>query len=327
MSYHHFTRDQRVRLQTLKRCGFSNRQCAEALGYHPSTIGRELVRGRGSTVTGYSVRRASARARTLRTAANQQHRKLYRASALSLYLCIRLAQRWSPQQIAGRLRRKYRRSVLSHQTIYRWLWRKPKAALSTLWPCLRHKKLRRRYGTKRREKTRELLKKRRIDDRPRGAADRSRYGHWEQDTIVGKARRGYIATHVERKSGYAMAAVLPRATKESFRTESEQLYGSLPPRLRRSVTSDNGREMEDHEVFTKRTGIPVYFARPYHSWERGTNENWNGLLRQFFPKDRDLAAVSQAELDRAVSLLNNRPRKRLGYRTPAEVLKDAGIAL
>ena len=318
MAHHHFTRDDRVLLDKLKRAGLTNRSCARILGFHPSSIGRELLRGKAGTVTGYSVRSAQAHARHSRRLANQQHRKLHDRQAQAITALIR--QYYSPDQAGNAV-------GLSHATVYRWLWGQPKAFIAGLWQYLRHPKLRRKYGTKRRERQRILQKKRQIEIRPQTVNNRESYGHWEGDTVVGKGRSGYLVTLVERKSGYALVGHIPRATKEAFRLKAEELLAPLPRHLKRSLTLDNGTEMSDFEELERHTGIQVYFAHPYHAWERGCNENFNGLLRQFFPKGRDFSTVSQKEVDLAANLLNTRPRKRHGYRSPAALLKPyLGVA-
>jgi IS30 family transposase len=190
-----------------------------------------------------------------------------------------------------------------------------------MWKYLRHKKLRRKYGTKRREKQRELQKKRWIDARPQTVNDRLFFGHWEGDTVEGHRKSGYLVTLVERRSGYVLVGHIPKATKEQFRLCAERLLKPLPSHLKRSLTLDNGREMNDYEELEKHTGATIYFAHPYHSWERGTNENTNGLLRQFFPRTRDFNTINQKEIDVAVNLLNTRPRRRHGYNSPVELLK------
>lgn len=312
MAHHHFTRDDRVLLAQLKAARLTNVSCARILGFHPSSISRELKRGAEVTAIGYDVRVARRRAKHVRTVANQQHRKLHEAEAAQLLALLR--QYYSPDQAGQAV-------GLSHATVYRWLWGLPKTVLAGLWQYLRHPKLRRKYGTKRREKQRELLKKRWIDTRPATANQRLFYGHWEGDTVHGNKRSGYLVTLVERKSGYALVGHIPCNTKEQFRLCAEQLLAPLPGHLRRSLTLDNGPEMADFEELEKHANIPVYFAHPYHSWERGTNENTNGLLRQFFPRSRDLTGVTKQEVDLAANLLNTRPRKRHGYKSPSELLK------
>jgi transposase, IS30 family len=204
--------------------------------------------------------------------------------------------------------------------------RSPKPSLLPCGSILRHKKLRRNYGTKRREKQRELQKKRWIDERTTN--QRLFYGHWEGDTVRGKGTSGHLVTLVERKSGYALAGYIPHATKEQFRVCVEELLAPLPKHLKQSLTLDNGTEMQDYEVLERNTGMTIYFAHPYHSWERGSNENFNGLLRQFFPKGSSFAGTTKEQVDLAVTLLNTRPRKRLGYVSPAELLTSyLGVAI
>lgn len=312
MAHHHFTRDDRVLLVKLKTAGLSNRSCARILGFHPSTIGRELQRGCAATTIGYSMRVARHRASLLRFQANQQHRKLGAVEAARITNLIR--QYYSPDQAGQAI-------GLSHSTVYRWLWSQSKAFLVGIWQYLRHPKLRRKYGTKRREKQRELQKKRWIDARPQTINDRLFFGHWEGDTVVGKDNSGYLVTLVERKSGYALVGHIPKATKENFRAKAEELLAPLPKHFKRSLTLDNGREMNDYEELERHTNIPIYFAHPYHSWERGSNENFNGLLRQFFPKGSDFSRITNQQIDLAVNLLNTRPRKRHGYKSPYQLIE------
>ncbi len=322
MSHRHFTRDERVRLQTLKRAGLSNRAIARQLGFHSSSIGRELQRGKSSAAaTGYSVKTARRHAETVRRAANQQHRRLHLGSPLGLYIAVRLAQYWSPEQIAIHLARRQASAAVSLHTIYRWIWSHTKTGLELIRKFLRHPVMRRKYGTKRREQRREATKKHWIEERPKGAHNRSRYGHWEGDTVLGAKNSGRLVTLVERKSGYLLSAYIPDGSMVAFRDVSVQLLQQLPPRLRRSLTLDNGKEMNEFEAIARRTGMDIYFAHPYHSWERGTNENTNGLLRQFFPKGSDFTGTTKEQVDLAVNLLNTRPRKRLRGETPAERLK------
>ncbi len=312
MAHTHFTRSDRVILQKLLTAGLSVTSCARILHKHRSSIYRELARGQAGTATGYSVAVARKRTARLRAVANQQHRKLTTTVADRIVELLRLY--WSPEQIAHTV-------GISHTAIYRWLWSQSKEFINTMRQYLRHPKMRRKYGTKRREKQRELLKKRWIDERPHTINDRVNYGHWEGDTVQGKDRSGYFVTLVDRKSGYALVGHIPKKTKQAFRICSEQLLAPFPGHMKRSITLDNGTEMNDYELLENNTKATVYFAHPYHSWERGANENFNGLLRQFYPKNRELYGIDQKELDLAVKLINTRPRKRHGYKSPVELLK------
>ncbi|MGB4967770.1 MAG: IS30 family transposase, partial [Candidatus Saccharimonadales bacterium] len=232
----------------------ANRSCARILGFHPSTIGRELKRGVAHTASGYDVRVAKARTEHLRMVANQQHRRLNQPEAKRITALIR--QYYSPDQAGQAV-------GLSHSTVYRWLWAQSKMFLKSIWQYLRHPKLRRKYGTKRREKQRELQKKHWIEERPTTVNDRLFFGHWEGDTVRGHNHSGYLVTLVERKSGYALVGHIPKATKENFRLKVEELLAPLPAHLKRSITLDNGTEMNDFEELAKHTGVSVYFAHPY----------------------------------------------------------------
>jgi len=312
MAHTHFTRPDRVLLQKLKLSGKTNKFCADVLGFHPTTISRELCRGAAPTVTGYSVVVAQKHVTAKRLSANQQHRKLNKKKADKITSLIQ--QYYSPDQAGEAV-------GVSHSTVYRWLWQQSKQFIESMWQYLRHKKIRRKYGTRRREKQRELQKKRWIDTRPKGVDNRSRYGHWEGDTVRGYSHSGYLVTHVERKSGYLLAGLIPKSTKDNFRVCTEKLFETIQDKSKLTLTLDNGTEMNGYEELEKNTSITVYFAHPYHSWERGTNENTNGLLRQFFPKTRDFSTITQNELDHAVKLINTRPRKRHNYRSPEQLFK------
>ena len=167
-----------------------------------------------------------------------------------------------------------------------------------------------------------LASVRNISNRPKGIDKRLSYGDWEGGTVHGKGKSGYIATFVERKSGYLLARVLTPAQYSScgFAAATEVCLNQVPQHYRRTLTLDNGPELKYPELIERTTGAKVYYANPYHSWERGTNEKTNGLLRYFFPKQSSFAALTQTELDQAVELLNTRPRKRLNWRTPKQML-------
>lgn len=314
--YSHLTQPQRIELSLLVRIGHSQRSVAAVLGVSPSTVCRELQRNRAFS-GGYHAADARRQAAARRCAANQRFRKLLGHHELAALVVHKLGLQWSPEQIAGWLRRQGRRVRVCAQTIYDWLY----TARRDLLIHLRSQKQRyrrTRANTLRRQYRERLLATRRIDRRPGSAERRSRYGHWEGDTMVGRHTTARLGTLVERKSGYLLAFRLPNGSSCGFATAASAALQAVPRRYRRTLTLDNGTEMQDYELLERCSGVAVYFAYPYHSWERGSNENANGLLRQYFPK-RSSLAVGQAELDKAVQLLNTRPRKRLDYRTPAEV--------
>jgi len=318
MSYNHINKEDRIILASLLKAGHSQKFISIQLNKDSSTISRELSRNRtteGKYLPGY----ANAKNKERRWSANQSSRKIIIGGELEEYILKKLKIYWSPEQISGRLKTKYDKQIIHHETIYQWIYnRRPN--LKKYLRCKKGK-YRRRYGTKIREKQRELAKKKSIDDRPEIIDKRGRIGDWEGDTIVGGEKTTGILTYAERKSGYLLADILNRATAENVKQATIKRFYQIPKKKKLSITYDNGTEFSAHETIEERTKIPIYFAHPYHSWERGTNENTNGLLRQFFPKKMPLANVCQEQVAKAVKLINNRPRKRLNYLTPDEVFK------
>jgi IS30 family transposase len=209
---------------------------------------------------------------------------------------------------------------IGKDSIYKFIYAKEKGLIKYL-RCQKGK-YRRRYGTRIREKQREEMKKKRIDKRPEIVEKRERIGDWEGDTIIGKEKTVHILTHVERKSGLLLADKLERGTAELTKEKTIERFKAIPKNKKHTITYDNGATFFEYEMTEKKTGIGIYFAWPYHSWERGTNENCNGLLRQFFPKKSSFAIITQRQINEACSLINNRPRKRLGYLTPNEVFRQ-----
>lgn len=303
----HLTFVEREFLYRLKKEGHPQNKIAELMGRHPSTVSRELNRNRGRR--GYrpqqAQRMADARRRASRRPAKLEDPQVHDDVEQQLM------QLWSPDQIAGRLHAKFPRQPrrwLSRQTIYHWINRH-----APHW-----KTYLRRGGrpVERRGKLRDIV---RIDGRSDVINRRRRYGDWEGDTIVGKGRQSALVTLVERKSGYARIGRADNLTAQSTTRVTRRRMQDLPAAWRRSITFDNGKEFANHAQIAQQLGVDVYFALPYCSWQRGTNENTNGLLRQFFPKGTDFTRISHQAVARAETLLNERPRKRLGYQTPAEV--------
>lgn len=225
---------------------------------------------------------------------------------------------WSPEQIAGRQKKKG--GILCHETVYQFVYQKRPDLVVYL--RRQKNKYRKKRGSRVRKALNKALKIKRIEERPAVVETRERVGDWEGDTIVGKEKTQRIATNVERKSGFGMADKLDAVTAEIMWKKTAARFNRLPKVARQTLTRDNGPEFGDldHDL-EHDTGMEVYRATPYHSWERGTNENWNGLLRQFFPKGMLFATITQTDVDRAARLLNDRPRKRLGYATPREVFR------
>lgn len=215
------------------------------------------------------------------------------------------------------MKRDKGKRIICHETVYQYVYDIGKDLTKHL--RYRKSKYRRRYGTKKRELERELAKKRRVDQRPEIINERKRIGDWEGDTIHGKDNSGAVATHVERKGGYLLGGKLEQNNGTNFRESAIKSFERIPKKKRLSCTYDNGSETSEFELIEQQLTMTIYFANPYHSWERGTNENTNGLLRQYFPKGTRFDTVTQQDVDRAVKLLNHRPRKRLKYLTPYEV--------
>lgn len=309
MQYKHFSRDDRVKLSVLIKTGVRNEEIGHILNKDPVSIWREIKRNSCGKKYIPSVAKKEARKRkTHRT------RRIENDSWLRKYILEKLKSYWSPEQIAGRLRRE--NIVICHETIYRYILRNKK--LKKYLRCQKGK-YRRRHGTVHREKAREYGKKRWIGERPDIVNQRARIGDWEGDTIIGLERTKRILTHVERLSGYLIADKLNVVSADIVAKKTIERLKKLPKEKRQSITYDNGTEFSSHEIIERKTKADVYFANPYHSWERGTNENTNGLIRQFFPKRSSFATVSQEDVDRVAKLLNRRPRKRLSYLTPFEM--------
>lgn len=315
MAYAHITKEQRFEIQSWLEVGMTQTEIAERLDKHRSSISTELKLN--SYPSGrYHAAHADKVCRDRRKSAKRQTKKLVTDTKLRRAVIARLLGKDSPQQIAGKRKRKGKDYVV-HETIYQYLYTERK----DLIPLLRQKKskYRRRHGTKRREILRELAKKAWITERPEAVNNRSVIGHWEGDTVRAKEKTMAIATHVERKSGYALAFKLDHVSAKAMHEATVKKFSKIPQTKRLSETNDNGLEFSDWELTEKKLKMKQYFALPYHSWERGTNENWNGLLRQFFPKGSSFATVSQRDVDLAVRNLNHRPRKRLNYLSPYEV--------
>jgi IS30 family transposase len=223
---------------------------------------------------------------------------------------------WSPEQIAGRRKQEpghESKKCASHETIYRWIKKQPQRPH---WEQF----LRRGGRRKDLEKRGKIPRRVEIAGRPEVVRERSRYGDWEGDTIVGARRQGGLVSLVERKSGYLLLSKVPRLQATKVRRVIQRQVAPLPARLKHTLTLDNGKEFAEHEQLAKRTGLAIYFAQPYCAWQRGTNENTNGLVRQFLPKGTGFSSLRHNHLQQIQDSLNHRPRERLGWRTPHEEL-------
>ena len=316
--HYHLTQEQRIGLSLLMRIGHSQRNAALVLGVSPSTISRELRRNTKAGV--YHARSARLMTCRRRATANSLRNKLLLYPSLARAVEQRLIRNDSPEQIVGWLKVSGAKLRIAVQTIYDWIYCHARHLLVHLH-CRKGKYRRTRQSTLRKAFRDKQRSYRSIDARPGHIALRKTYGHWEGDTVVGTGHSGCIATFVERRSGYLMAVKLERGTAAAFAAAANQCFTSVPARYRKTLTLDNGTEMSNYEEMEQQNQFKVYFAHPYHSWERGTNENTNGLLRFYFPKKMSFAHVSQEQLDLAVQQLNTRPRKRLDYRTPKHMFE------
>lgn len=312
------TAEEREVVAQMWAANHTRKQIAKTLNRHRSTIGRELKRnGDGEEYSGVRAQRKAEQRRVERPRVTKMQ-----IPEIHEYVISRLKQNWSPDQIAGRSRidfPKQPRRRLSRTTIYKGLyaddhvehWRR--YLRSSTW-----KKPSRRG---------QIPNTTPIANRPVAVARRERYGDWEGDTLVGGQRAGGLLSLVERKSGYTLLARLSQCKSQPVAQAMCRKLKSLPPQLRRSMTLDNGKEFAAHAQVSGQLNMGVYFARPHCPWQRGTNENTNGLIRQFFPKGTRIADVSEADVSKYQTLLNERPRKRLDYRTPTEKLRRLGVAI
>lgn len=317
MSYKQLTQEERYQIYILKKAEYSQTQIAELLERDKSTISRELRRNRG--LKGYRPRQAHNLA--LRRRYDKAQPRIGNPVWQLVEALIR--DEWSPEQIVGRVEMEQGVSI-SHEWIYQHVYTDKRSG-GNLYRFLRCQKVRRkRYGLYSRRGT--IPNQVSIDERPAIVDAKRRFGDWEGDTVIGKSHRGALVTLVERKSLYTVIRSVIHKTAAAVRAA---VVDGLTPYIDRvhTITYDNGREFTDHEGMASDLETRIYFAHPYASWERGLNENTNGLIRQYFPKDRDLRTVTTCEIEKAMDKLNHRPRKSLGYRTPYEVFFNTRTSL
>lgn len=316
--------DDRIHIADRRREGASIRTIAREISRSPSTISRELARNAHPGTGAYRPHAAQARADARRP--RPKPGKISANSELRAFIQARLTLRWSPEQICQALRETFPdrpEMRVVHETIYQALYVQGRGELRReLTAALRTgRALRRSHAGTRRARTGPIPDMVNISERPAEAADRAVPGHWEGDLIIGQGGKSAIGTLVERSTRYVMLVHLPgRHDAMSVRDALIDTVKTLPAHLKRSLTWDQGSEMADHRSFTIATDIPVFFCDPGSPWQRGSNENTNGLLRQYFPKGTELAIHDRAHLDAVAAELNGRPRKTLGWETPAERL-------
>ena len=315
-TYHQLTQEQRYQIYALKKTGHSGSEIAEVIGVHKSTVSRELRRNRGGR--GYRPQQAQ------KLAIDRRRKAVLRISAKMWTVVEKLLrQEWSPEQISGRLKQE-QKICISHEWIYQHVLADKRAG-GDLYKYLRcQKKRRKRYGTY--DRRGKLPNCRSIEQRPAIVNTRKRLGDWEVDTLVGKNHKQALVTLTERKSRFTL---LGKVSPRSAQAVQDQIHRLLLPIKDKvhTLTSDHGKEFAYHQQIAQLLQLKFYFAHPYAAWERGTNENTNGLLRQYFPKKQDLQQVSHKEMVHAMSRLNFRPRKSLRFKTPFEVFHHSSVAL
>ena len=321
MTYRQLSPEERYMLAALRKQGFNKSQIARSLGRHRSTVGRELRRN--ATYADGRYRAFTAQERTNGRRSRSRRNRRFDAEDFALIDDL-LCRQWSPEQVAGHLAREGLLSI-SHETIYRHVWRDKRDG-GLLYTHLRgaRKRRRKRYGAY--DSRGRLAGKRPISERPAEVEARKSVGHWEIDTVMGTGSKDCIVSMVERKSGLLLIGKLADRTAASLNSRAIRLMRRHGGPFQ-TVTADNGTELHGYQRIERRTGALFYFARPYHSWERGSNENANGLIRQYLPKGSSMAGLSQQRCNAIAHQLNKRPRKRLGFRTPLECFNESSVSV
>lgn len=321
-SYTRLNLQEREELSLGLMAGLSLRAMASAMGRAPSTLSRELRRN--GAFGGYRAVRAQRYAGQRR--ARCGCRRLDANARLRRWVFGRLHRYWSPQQIARELKRRFAQEPqmrISHEALYTYLYVLPRGALrQELLACLRQHRKRRRPRSRGEDRRGHITQMISIEERPAEVADRSVPGHWEGDLIMGRANRSALGTLVERTTRSLILVPLKSKQAHEVREAYTREVKTLPKQMRLSMTYDRGKEMAEHRLFTRDTEMKVYFAHPMSPWERGTNENTNGLLRQFFPKGTDFSKLTRRQIKRVQHLMNERPRKVLDWRSPYEAFNQ-----
>ena len=315
--YTQLTQEERYQIYILKKAEYNQAEIAELLDRDKSTISRELRRNHG--LKGYRPQQAH------NLALQRRYDKMQPRIGDQVWQLVEalIREEWSPEQVVGRVEMEQGVSI-SHEWIYQYIYADQRSG-GDLYRFLRCQKIRRkRYGIYSRRGT--IPNQVSIDDRPAIVDSKRRFGDWEGDTVIGKGHRGALVALVERKSLYTVIRAVLRKTAKAVRHAVTESLTPYKDRVH-TITYDNGREFADHEGMAYDLEACIYFAHPYSSWERGLNENTNGLIRQYFPKDRDLRTVTKHEIKNAMDKLNHRPRKSLGYRTPYEVFFNTRTSL
>ena len=315
---------ERIKIETLLNENKSKAYIAKALNRSRSTISREINKWVQDPNDKYTAELAQWNAKD--DYLNKRNLdKISTHKPLKHYVYKGLLKGWTPEQISGRIKIQYPKNnimAISHEAIYRHIYTRPQASLNKkLIKLLVRKKTRRRPIIKVRGKGSKIINQVSIDYRPKHINNRQEIGHWEGDLIIGKGQKSAIGTIVERKSRYTLIVKLKSRKADEVAKMFSKKINQLNKKLRKSMTYDNGIEMAKHQIITQKTGMKIYFAHPYSSWERGTNENTNGIIRRDFPKGTDFNLIDEKQLLKLQQKLNNKPRKIIGYKTPKEILE------
>jgi len=323
--YKHLSLMERDRITELRFKGMSFREIAKELGRSPSTLSREFKRNATPAYKVYLSHRAHERA--VRRKKESGVRPRLKDERIVSYVRSRLAEDWSPELIAGRISQEIGGATISFEAIYQYIYHpKTEGREELIGRLVRGHRKRKKKGMGRKERKTKIPGRIPIEERPVSADNRSWFGHWEGDSLVSRKSLAALNSLVERKSRLLLLTRLKRKTAEQTSDAVIERLGLLPKGARRTLTLDNGSENSRHEDITEAIGTRCYFARPYASWQRGSNEQVNGLIRRYFPKGTDFSKITDEQVERVESLINNRPRKCLGYKTPLEVA-SAAVAL
>ena len=314
MHYTQLTSGQRYQIEALLKLKTKRNEIARLIAVHPSTIGRELKRNTG--LKGYRPKQAQSKTDKRR---QEAAKAIKLTSSLVQIINDKLQQEWSPEQISGWLKKEEAIS-LSHERIYQHVWT-DKRQDGELHTHLRqsNKRRKKKYGSQ--DKRGQIRNRVSIDERPECVAQKERIGDWEIDLVIGQHHQGALVTIVERKSKFTLIKKVPNKQATEV---SQATVALLSPYIEKTltITADNGKEFAAHEQIAKELNTNIYFAHPYSSWERGLNENTNGLIRQYFTKGSSFETITDEEVERVMEKLNHRPRKTLNYKTPHEVFFD-----
>lgn len=321
--YRHLGSEERELIAGMRHEGKGISEIALALGRDKATVSRELKRNASAKYGCYKPCRAHGRAQERRDSALRPYR--LKNDTIRSFVTRKLAIGWSPELIAGRLPLEHPGESISHEAIYQYIYDpRTREREELIGYLVRGHRKRKKKGVGRRERKTKIPNRVPIDERPISADNRSRYGHWEGDSLVSRKSLAALNSMVERKSRLLLLTRLGRKSAEQTMDAVIRKLQELPERARRTLTLDNGTENARHEDITEAVGIKCYFADPYASWQRGANEQVNGMVRRYFPKGTDFGKITDEHVAWVEARINNRPRKCLGYKTPAEV---AAVAL